>query len=67
MTLVVEPERRLVLLIIDQQPRCWRCGRMIAWLAARPWRISCGRCKALNSSEPEVAEAPRPRPIERRG
>lgn len=38
--------------IIDQQPRCWRCGRMVAWFVARPWRVSCGRCRAVNGSEP---------------
>jgi phage FluMu protein Com len=32
----------------DAEPRCWRCGRKLAEMVTRPWRIVCSRCKALN-------------------
>lgn len=34
--------------VTDANPRCWRCSRLLAELATRPWRIKCGRCKAVN-------------------
>lgn len=39
------------LTVVDQQIRCWRCGRLLIDFAARPWRIRCARCKADNRSE----------------
>lgn len=42
---------RLVL-VTDEKPECWRCHRVLAWEATRPWRIKCGRCNAENSSPP---------------
>jgi hypothetical protein len=35
----------------DQNPRCWRCNRMLAVLVTRPWVIACGRCKAQNKGD----------------
>jgi ribosomal protein S27AE len=40
--------------VVDQRPRCWRCGRILAWFASRPWRISCSKCRAVNGSEPSA-------------
>ena len=34
----------------ELQVRCWRCGRLIAELLTKPWRIKCSRCKAINQS-----------------
>ncbi len=34
----------------DELPRCWRCGRLMAEMVTRPWRIKCGRCKAINQA-----------------
>jgi len=35
----------------DLEPRCSGCGRMLARLVTRPWRIDCPRCKVSNSAE----------------
>jgi len=37
---------------IDKQPRCWRCGKLLAIEVSRPWRIKCLKCHALSGSEP---------------
>jgi phage FluMu protein Com len=37
---------------VDQKPKCWRCGRLLAEYVARPWRFNCPRCKAENNSPP---------------
>jgi len=34
----------------DEEVRCYRCGRLLAELVSRPWRIRCSRCKATNQS-----------------
>lgn len=39
--------------IVDEIPRCWRCNRILAYFATRPWKISCSRCKALNQAGTE--------------
>ena len=36
--------------IIDDRPQCWRCHRTLANFLARPWSLTCKRCKAPNSS-----------------
>lgn len=36
--------------VTDYDPSCWRCGRVIAEYASRPWSIRCRRCKAENRS-----------------
>ena len=36
----------------DNDPRCWRCGRVLAEYMSRPWSKRCHRCKAENRSEP---------------
>jgi phage FluMu protein Com len=33
---------------VDTEPRCHSCGRKLAMLLARPWRINCPRCKKTN-------------------
>ena len=33
---------------IDKKPRCWRCNRLLANSLARPWDITCSRCRARN-------------------
>ncbi len=38
--------------VTDKEPRCWRCNRVLAHLATRPWSIDCHRCHAQNKSEP---------------
>jgi hypothetical protein len=37
---------------VPEAPRCWRCGRLLAWEVGQPWRIQCQRCRAENASEP---------------
>ena len=37
--------------IIDHAPCCWRCGRTLAEMLARPWQLKCRRCKAPNKAE----------------
>jgi phage FluMu protein Com len=36
----------------DIRPKCWRCERVLAELASRPWRFMCSKCKAINNSPP---------------
>ena len=38
--------------VTDEKPKCWRCGRILAWVVTRPWRLSCNKCKAVNTSTP---------------
>jgi len=33
---------------VDEEPRCWRCGKKLAEVLTRPWEITCQRCKARN-------------------
>jgi phage FluMu protein Com len=40
--------------IVDQEPRCWRCNRLLAYFLARPWRLKCERCNAVNGNAPET-------------
>lgn len=35
--------------IVDEQPRCWRCDKKLAESVARPWKIRCRRCQAMNA------------------
>lgn len=42
---------------VDHAIKCWRCDRKLAEYAARPWRFTCPRCKALNQSEPTLTES----------
>lgn len=42
------PEPAPTIVVIDRQPTCWRCGRTLLDYAARPWRVTCRRCKAVN-------------------
>lgn len=35
---------------VDEQPRCWRCSRMLAVSVTKPWVILCPRCKAKNGA-----------------
>ena len=35
--------------VIDREPRCWRCHKMLANYLTRPWDVSCVRCKAKNA------------------
>lgn len=48
--------------IVDHGVRCWRCGRLLIELCARPWRVRCSRCKEPNASpplmSPDAAEGP---------
>lgn len=32
----------------DIEPRCKGCGKLLAMLVTRPWRIRCVRCKVEN-------------------
>ncbi len=48
----------------DENPRCWRCNKILAAFLTRPWSLQCkGRwnreaCKAVNdSSERDVVES----------
>lgn len=34
----------------DENPRCWRCNRLLAIFLTRPWHLRCSRCKADNKS-----------------
>lgn len=34
--------------IVDCEPRCWRCEKLLAVKMGRPWVIVCQRCKARN-------------------
>lgn len=34
--------------VTDENVKCWRCERLLAEVVSRPWRIKCGRCKAVN-------------------
>jgi hypothetical protein len=38
--------------MIDEAPRCWRCGRRLADYVGRPWKLVCQRCRAANASQP---------------
>jgi phage FluMu protein Com len=38
---------------VDQQPRCGKCGKLLAEYVARPWKFVCVRCKAQNNSPKE--------------
>lgn len=38
--------------ITDRDVRCWRCRRMLALLATRPYRFVCPKCHAANGSPP---------------
>ena len=42
--------------VIDYEPQCWRCRRVLGGSMARPWNVKCRRCKALNYSKPEWME-----------
>lgn len=33
---------------VDENPRCWRCNKLLAESLTRPWSITCPRCKAKN-------------------
>ena len=56
--------------LIDFKPRCWRCNKLLAEYATRPWRARCVRCKALSQAgdappgvsinEPSVGDVGRP-------
>jgi phage FluMu protein Com len=37
---------------VDQKPKCWRCGKLLAEYVSRPWKFVCPRCKAPNNSPP---------------
>lgn len=39
--------------VTDRKPRCWRCDRVLAEVATRPWCIRCHKCKANNGSPKE--------------
>jgi phage FluMu protein Com len=41
--------------VLDRGPRCWRCGRKLAEVVARPWVIRCSRCKAQNGQVASLA------------
>ena len=41
--------------MIDYEPRCWRCARVLAYHVCRPWAIQCSRCRARNGSPPSAA------------
>jgi hypothetical protein len=32
----------------EENPRCWRCNKLLAELLTIPYRIVCTRCKARN-------------------
>ena len=47
----------------DRAVRCWRCNKLLALYVTRPWRIACGRCKAIcqaGDTLAEQAETPAP-------
>lgn len=35
--------------VVDIEPRCHSCNRMLAYVVSRPWRIKC-RCRATNQA-----------------
>jgi hypothetical protein len=35
----------------DENPRCWRCQRLLAIRLTRPWTVICPRCKAKNGHD----------------
>ena len=51
-----------VLSIVDYEIRCTghykggTCNRLLAEMAARPWRMTCGRCKTVNESVSGIVE-----------
>jgi phage FluMu protein Com len=47
----------------DLAPRCWRCGKLLAELLTRPWRIRCPRCRALNGTAPPPGPRRPPPPV----
>lgn len=38
--------------VVDHQPRCWRCRCLLAEVARRPWLMKCRKCKAKTASPP---------------
>ena len=32
--------------LVDELPRCWRCGKLLGERLTRPWVVRCPRCKA---------------------
>ena len=43
------PPQAFAPVVVEQDPvRCTHCNRMLAELCTAPWRITCGRCGALN-------------------
>ena len=46
-----------VRLTTDEEPRCWKCNRLLAETVTRPWQIRCRRCKAVNRREHDHDDA----------
>jgi hypothetical protein len=46
----IEPtsDDRREAILADVEPRCSRCNKKLAELVARPWTITCVRCKSTN-------------------
>ena len=47
---VAESEAKNIAAPNDQEPQCWRCGRILAAFVTRPWSLRCSKCKAENHS-----------------
>lgn len=39
--------------VTDTEPRCWRCGKMLAYFVTRPWRLKCRYCRSISAYRPE--------------
>ncbi len=43
--------------VVDREPRCWRCRKKLANYLGRPWDMDCTRCKAKNAREIDSPQA----------
>lgn len=49
-TVIRQPDGRLM----DLNPRCWQCKKLLAVRLAHPWEVNCPRCGARNCNMPEA-------------
>ena len=45
---------------VDVDPRCWRCGKLLARFLTRPYLVDCQRCGTTN-----VSGAPKKKSLDR--